>query len=111
LDNLEICHRIAEIEGVHCKITEEITSRRDVFWERHQQGLVNFVKIPSFEDLYNPITNDALCFELMVKYAIKVSPRIGNTTATWTGGNIESTGDKHTNKAICLAILEAFNRI
>lgn len=109
MDNLELCASIAKIEGVFDQIVEEVARQRERNNREFQTGAISYLKPQSFEDIYSPLTNDALCFELMVKYAITVAPRIGNTTATWTGGDIEARGDKHTNKAICLAIVEAFN--
>jgi len=108
MSDLEICVRIAKIEDVFRKIVDEVDRQSERCSRQLQTGAISYFKAQSFEDIYNPIINDALCFELMVKYAIKVAPRIGNTTATWTGGDIEASGDKHTNKAICLAIIEAF---
>jgi len=57
MDDLEICKRIAEIEG---ETIEHIT---------HYGTL--FVSSNVFEP-YNPLTDDALCFQLMVKHKVIV---------------------------------------
>ena len=73
LTDLQICKRIAEIEGHETLPCDE-----------YQEGDFYIVINDHGED-YNPLTDDALCFQLMVKYVYDDSP----------------------NKAICLAIIEA----
>ena len=107
MSDLEICKRIAEIEGVYHHLSETevkhvMVRDNSVTW------MIRFVE-------YNPLTDDALCFQLMLKYdmpPMKVSDSdlydciisddldlllIGGGTIT----------DKSPNKAICLAIIEA----
>ena len=111
MNDLEICKKIAEIEGyVKCKI----------------KGL--FI-LPNFEDdfiysgfylkdilnKYNPIKDDALCFALSKKYNVSIMHYEEYSTARiWVDpednpiadfSNINN--DTSLNKAICLAIIEA----
>ncbi len=57
MDDLEICKRIAEIEGLKT-------------WQ-HPNGEL-YIDAESYEKMYifNPLTDDALCFQLMVKYKV-----------------------------------------
>ena len=98
MNDLEICKRIAEIENEH--ITEVICS--DGNW-----------LCAEYCEEYNPLTDDALCFKLMVKYKVdviqfstKLNARI---YADPEDEPISNVTDKNPNKAICLAIIEANN--
>ena len=95
LTDLQICKNIAEIECA--KI--DVLGGKAILDE-----MIGGVRIRLTE--YNPLTDDALCFQLMVKYRIEVIPvwdRVGakNGTVTLLGYN------ENPNKAICLAIIEA----
>ena len=61
------------------------------------------------EAAYNPLTDDALCFQLMVKY--EVQPWLdGDGSGNWCATiNNEIGRDFSPNKAILLAIIEAHN--
>lgn len=96
MNDLDICKRIAEIEGVDFRV---------------QNGKVlpeNPAKInmSTMTDVYNPLADDALCFRLMVKHQIEVVPawdRVGTLSGIITvRGYLENP-----NKAICLVIIEA----
>lgn len=101
LTDLEICKRIAEIDGVDYDYNDE----RVMYWSKEDAPVTT----------YNPLTDDALCFQLMVKY--KVSVRV-----SWLGcDNWEAAANalkiissphygsyaNSANKSICLAIIEA----
>jgi len=103
LTDLEICKRIAEIEG------EKIAGLGDDnVYVKCQPSLVGNVQ-------YTPLTDDALCFQLMVKYDIDVlSPYRKNGETKWEAqifskdyADAFSIYDESPNKAICLAIIEA----
>ena len=94
MTDLEICTRIADIEGI-------------------KQGYC--VRNTPYRCLYNPLTDDALCFKLMAKYDVNVvSPlRLGGATK-WEaqifsdeGEHVTCIYDEYLNKAICIAIIEA----
>ena len=98
LTDLEICKRIAEIDGtaVH----------------EHKSVLSGFVLLNSESyETYNPLTDDSLCFKLMVNHYIEIG-----LYGTWYGcfkGDKPKGSDGclsyelNINKAICLAIIEA----
>lgn len=110
MNDLEICRRIAEIEGLLESIDDSLKQQREMqnSFKARATGVTNPYRLQSFEDVFNPLNSDSASFKLMVKYGIKVTPRIGYTLAEWSGGEVEANGDKHTNRAICLAIIEAF---
>ena len=102
LTDLEICKRIAEIDGtaVH----------------EHKSVLSGFVLLNSESyETYNPLTDDALCFKLMVKY--NMPPNYcydlklyecfyteDTSTILMGGGTVVNESP---NKAICMTIIEA----
>ncbi len=99
MTDLEICKRIAEIH-----IGELFTMSDSVYWTSDKN------------DEFNPLTDKALCFDLMVKHEIEVMFDDDN------GGCMTSfffrksdthispicTGDKNPQRAICLAIIEKY---
>ena len=91
LSDLEICKRIAEIDGL------EIDFAGNGLVVIHNGGDGN---------IYNPLTNDALCFKLMVKYKIDWQNRESFKMGAAVKGDI-LVADDSPNKAICLAIIEA----
>lgn len=95
MDDLVICKRIAEIEGVTVRDTGG-----DLIWTKCPKSALE----PKYDD-YNPLTDDALCFQLMVKYKLEVWEALGK----WlVGFNLRNTvSDESANKAICLSIIEA----
>ncbi len=86
MTDLEICKRIAEIEKIHVSNAEC--------------------------GMYDPLTEKALCFDLMVKYKVEIE-WCGNECATWIyneDGYPEYKVLHHDGtlqQAICLAIIEA----
>ena len=95
LTDLEICKRIAEIDG---KTDIEVVP-----------SAVYGDLILTNSGLFNPLTDDALCFQLMVKHGVTVSfeeieAYIYNDYKT---KSVCFDKDKTPNKAICLAIIEA----
>lgn len=115
LTDLELCKRIAEIEGVGKIHFSDV------------EGYEHHLYIDDDEDKWayyiNPLVDDALCFQLMVKYDVirewepydfigwnyhsqkdKGCERI--TERTYFGKG-EKTPDITPNRAICLAIIKA----
>mgnify|MGYP003636529076 FL=1 len=100
LTDLEICKRIAEIEGF-------LTDPDDKY--------PRYLRFKSGEHVgyktYNPLTDDALCFKLMVKYKIQLR-KVTNGDG-WSASfnklnhSICTLFNTSPNKAICLAIIEA----
>ena len=109
MDDLEICQRMAKIEGYTLR-------RNSLLWYFQSTGAIDC----DFEE-FNPLTDDALCFRLMVKHEvirewepydflgwnyhmINSKNCVRTTERTyWEEG--EETPDISPNKAICLAII------
>ena len=89
MTDLEICKRIAEIEGECIE---------------HIHGDVLFVS--RTEDVFNPLQDKALCFDLMVKHRVDVEWWKGECSA-YIGFKDGEIHDKNPQRAICLAIIEA----
>ncbi len=102
MNDLEICKRIAEIEDVDFQIQNKKILPKDP---------ANAIK-DKLTDVYNPLTDKALCFDLMVKHKVEVE-WCGNECATWIyneDGYPEYKVLHHDGtlqQAICLAIIEA----
>jgi hypothetical protein len=98
LTDLEICQRIAEIEG---RVISGVGS------------LNVFVKCePSLigNEQYDPLTDDALCFRLMIKYKISLIQHQNNTAVycIWNHDEKHATNTMtNPKRAICLAIIES----
>lgn len=88
MTDLEICKRIAEIEKIHVSNVEC--------------------------GMYDPLTDKALCFDLMVKYKVvylegeAFADCLDGCSPEGGGYYCEGTAtDTNPQKAICLAIIEA----
>ena len=94
MNDLEICKRIADIEGVDWFESEGIIS--------HQNNL-------GLCREYSPLTDDGLCFRLMIKYNCKLSKYSDGFSAysQWEHLNSGRELTESPNKAICLAIIAA----
>ena len=99
MDDLEICKRIAEIEGI--KLTIKCCYVNG-FFNRHA------LMTDEYEE-YNPLTDDALCFQLMVKYKVDVRHYIDGSVDAYITFNKQEVTGSNLNRAICLAIIEAHN--
>jgi hypothetical protein len=96
MDNITICKRIAEIDGIDFNYNDE----RVMYWREVKDSPV---------ETYNPLTDDELCFKLMLKNDIVIRNR-GNGYYLATVNRFECDAriaNKNPNKAICLAIIEA----
>ena len=97
MNDLEICKRIAEIEG------KEVLSDDEWFTDGECLILVN-----QCSETYNPLTDDALCFQLMAKYKVDIEHfKCGTVSAYIEDKNHGEIIDTNPNKAILLAIIEA----
>ncbi len=112
MNDLEICKRIAEIEDVPWMLAYPNTDKELV-------GLINGNDLtgtpPELIGEYNPLTDKALCFDLMVKYDVVflddeayagcesgAGPESGGYYCEGYGVSTSSP-----QRAICLAIIEA----
>ena len=93
MNDLEICKRIAEIEGVDYEVNHwgDVVSTN--------VGLRKF---------YNPLTDKTQCFDLMVKYQVSIEPQFDGFDLTYAHINCKhAVLDENPQRAICLAIIEA----
>ena len=92
LTDLEICKRIAEIDGV----------------EVNHQMLAHYnILVTAWCGAYNPLTDDALCFRLMVKYEVQLYAEDPEFNVAQCNSWAELY-PRHSsvNRAICLAIIK-----
>ena len=106
MKDLEIERRIADIEGVHYIETKyDKNNFLALVSENDYTG-----SAPEMIGKYSPLTDDGLCFRLMVKYRIKViyeaHPDYYHTYATVPLCQ-EGASESNPNRAICLAIISA----
>ncbi|MCP4394965.1 MAG: hypothetical protein GY804_11970 [Alphaproteobacteria bacterium] len=112
LTDLEICKRIAEIEGFEFDVLNgRIHAKPFTVTEVFSCAHVGFI--------FNPLTDDALCFQLMVKHGITVqkSTSVINGRMEWNGkyyathprSNGFGSIDESPNKAVCLEKIEVHN--
>ena len=100
MNDLEICKRIADINGDKVLMMKSALGSN---WMIAGEGHGGYKP-------YNPLTDDALCFKLMVKYEVQFNNHLrdGDTIANCdNGGHYVTQKNKSPNKAICLAIIEA----
>ena len=106
LTDLEIRKKITEIE-----LNEGIAKNKPIeFDERQNRYWIESAGFSSYP-LIDPLTDDALCFQLMAKYKVWCTP-LGDTgkwsARMWYGDNyLANAKSEFINKAICLAIIEA----
>jgi hypothetical protein len=101
MDNITICKRMAKIEGVEVFMYQHVAYGNVLCREMLVGGIA--------PQPYNPLTDDALCFKLMVKYKIDLYFTDDGYTRAWQYHHIcgQDSLNKSTNRAICLAIIEA----
>ena len=104
LTDLEICKRIAEIEGL------EISCE----WDCGNNGILIGKGGGDLEE-YNPLTDDALCFRLMIKYSVDIQHGKSMGLAKVYDDPEDNPlseicfyqEDAQYSKAICLAIIKS----
>ena len=109
MNDLDICRRIAKIDGVNYTvcINAKLYPPRDAIYFREYYGNRPAPTESKKLKEYNPLTDDALCFHLMVKYKLSLfAPLTEQTNWDCVISDI-FTCDENPNKAICLAIIEA----
>ncbi len=106
LTDLEICKRIAEIEGVSLyDKPNDMTGNLETVYPPYMS--------------YNPLTDDALCFKFCCEDGITVqkSMSVINGKMEWNGKYYAThprnkdfgSVDENPNKAVCLEKIEAHN--
>ena len=98
LTDLEICTHIAEIEGIKVFMYSHIVFG-DILCR--EMSSLNLAPQP-----YNPLTDDALCFELVKKHNVEIIPQWDRVSSNNGVTCIHGYTD-NPNKAICLAIIQA----
>jgi hypothetical protein len=103
LTDLEIRKRVTEIE-----LNATFINAKSIEYDELQRCY--WVETAGFSSypLLNPLTDDALCFQLMVKYecgVINVAKGVFVTQCKMA--HSEANHNTTVNKAICLAIIEA----
>ena len=93
MNDLDIEYRIAKIDGVQCQIEQADTTHAYLYSE-------------DLNSEYHPLTDDALCFQLMIKYKLSLIAPEGEQTNWDCVISDILTCDENPNKAICLAIIE-----
>jgi hypothetical protein len=105
LKDLAICIRVAEIEG-HRVVSDGITRNLVPCDSGKLDSLIPVNNEGKFLTEFNPLTNDALCYRLMLKYDIKLSKNLDELyVAMYSHCRGEESMDP--NKAVCLAIIYA----
>jgi len=102
LTDLEICKKIALIED---KYTDLINKQAS-----YNSRLVHVQEKATIKRWFNPLTDDALCFKLMVKHKISLIQHQNNTAVycIWNHDEKHATSTMtNANLAICLAIIES----
>ena len=110
LTDLEICKRIAEIEGVKDGIDKAV-NKSELALMKYTEVITT--SLQEFCDIYNPLTDDALCFRLMVKYEVDIDfyLDVARIQSDYSDGRPskgqQSFAGGFINQAICLAIIKA----
>jgi len=118
LSDLDICKRIAEIEGLEVVYSKTFDIQRIAvkkgYYNRkeYESGARNIaIEVEYFKhNTFNPLTDDALCFQLMVKHQIKLEPCVTKGWIAWYeyfDCGMWDCPNESPNRAICLAIIEA----
>ena len=95
MTDLEICKRIAEIEGYRVS-TDVKPSCGSVYANIYPDNCYGN---------YNPLTDKALCFDLMVKYNVVFLDSEASVTTLHSCNGYAEHPDPQ--KAICLAIIDS----
>ena len=96
LTDLEICKEIARIEGVNAK-------------SRYKGRAGEYLYVDHVDEEFNPLTDKALCFDLMVKYGVSFERCL--KTLTYKAGHYSTRLFRSfieadcASKSICLAII------
>ena len=91
MTDIEICNRIAEIDGVQGYFLT---------------GILFTIEDDNPAKCFNPLHDDALCFQLMIKHDVSVQ-RDGDNKYWVAGKGVSDDLYDSPNKAICLAIINS----
>lgn len=100
MNDLDICKRIAEIEGLNNHISD---NKKHIMVKDMSTPALRWIKFIE----YNPLTDDALCFRLMIKYGYDFCQLQSSKLYMVHTAMDKTVTDANPNKAICLAIIKA----
>ena len=108
LTDLEICKRIAEIDGINVselngRLIPDCEFDQAMKYCRLAQDFQAHIYLDKLD--YNPLSNSALCFELMTKHKVTLYPEYDDTFVCKIGTKLNSK-HKDPKYAICLSIVE-----
>ena len=107
MNNIEICKRIAEIEGIKVDI-DNAMREASVLSKIAATGTLT--SLQSFDDIYNPLTDDALNLTLRDKYCVEITYDgyclIFDEEHFVVIVSVEWDNIKDINKSVCLAIIK-----
>lgn len=98
LTDLQICKRIAEIEGL---IISSFSPCSDWLMVHTLQT------VDSSVTAYDPLTDGSLCLNLMDMYSVNIKYRGGNIFARCSDSNADWVKGNDLKMVSCLAIIEA----
>jgi hypothetical protein len=105
LTDLEICKRIAEIEGLkwfeldNSKHSKKPNARA-IYLNKSENG--------TYKNRFNPITDDALCLKFIVKHEISIiNISEGLFIVQCKMITVDTSDSINIKKAICLAIIKS----
>tara|TARA_Y100000310_G_scaffold332116_1_gene407080 strand:+ start:2567 stop:2905 length:339 start_codon:yes stop_codon:yes gene_type:complete len=104
LKDLELCKKIAEIEGFKAKIND-IYRNGEVVHVIAKGYKKNENSSGYWDQVFNPLADKALCFDLMVKHKIEYMPDGGNRHGAFDIDNRLVYRDENPQRAILLAIV------
>jgi hypothetical protein len=117
LTNLEICKKIAEIEGKKGHEFMGVFVLSENYNEAVNESHSNSYSFSPCHYEYNPLADDALCFKFCCEDSITINKcsEVVNGKLVWNGDyyarHPKSTAfgsvDKSPNKAVCLEKIEA----
>jgi len=99
MDDLELTRKIADIEGLYNHVSET-KPKHVMVRDSSISWIIRFVE-------YNPLTDDALCHKLMIKYKVNLRFYIDGSMCAFTVFSSDGFINENPNRAICLAIIES----
>tara|TARA_R110000851_G_scaffold95684_1_gene207803 strand:+ start:34 stop:369 length:336 start_codon:yes stop_codon:yes gene_type:complete len=107
MDDLEICKRIAEIEGY--EVLNEDIYKKQIYIKSEEWCNTDSYYFDTAKP-YMPIWHEAMMYELMIKYKVRLSYFDDGSVDAWIESTRQITAQNVT-KAICLAIIEVHKEL
>lgn len=103
MNDLEICKRIAEIEGY--EVLDDKVYTKQVYIKTKEYCNTDSVYFDAAKP-YMPMWHESMMYSLMIKYKVRLNYYFDGTVDAWIDSTRQIT-ESNTTKAICLAIIEA----